>query len=72
MCLIVGVDVILDSLGASYFKKNLESLNLDGRLFVIGLMGGPITELDLRSLFAKRLTVQGTVILKIYIVFDVT
>ncbi|KAM6585035.1 hypothetical protein CsatB_012037 [Cannabis sativa] len=54
-----GVDVILDSIGASYFKKNLESLNYDGRLFIIGFMGGAVTELDLRALFPKRLTVQA-------------
>lgn len=59
MSLIVGVDVILDSIGAGYFKKNLDSLNYDGRLFIIGLMSGPVSEIDLRALLAKRLTVQG-------------
>ncbi|XP_022977434.1 quinone oxidoreductase PIG3 [Cucurbita maxima] len=54
-----GVDVILDSIGAPYFQRNLESLNLDGRLFIIGTMGGAVTQLDFRSLFAKRLTVQA-------------
>ncbi|KAJ4831390.1 hypothetical protein Tsubulata_020407 [Turnera subulata] len=54
-----GVDVILDSLGASYFQRNLDSLGMDGRLFVIGLMGGAVTELNIGSLFAKRLTVQA-------------
>ncbi|XP_004139484.1 quinone oxidoreductase PIG3 [Cucumis sativus] len=54
-----GVDVILDSVGASYFQRNLESLNLDGRLFIIGTMGGAVTQLDIRSLFAKRATVQA-------------
>ncbi|PON70973.1 Quinone oxidoreductase PIG [Parasponia andersonii] len=54
-----GVDVILDSIGASYFKRNLESLNYDGRLFLIGFMEGAVTELDLRALFPKRLTVQA-------------
>ncbi|PON70978.1 Quinone oxidoreductase PIG [Parasponia andersonii] len=54
-----GVDVILDIMGAPYFKKNLESLNYDGRLFVIGTIGGSVTELDLRALFPKRLTVQA-------------
>lgn len=58
-----GVDVILDSVGASYFQRNLESLNLDGRLFIIGTMGGAVTQLDIRSLFAKRATVQGKIIL---------
>ncbi|KAF7803534.1 quinone oxidoreductase PIG3 [Senna tora] len=54
-----GVDVILDCMGASYYKKNLESLGLDGRLFIIGFQGGTSTEADLRTLFAKRLTVQA-------------
>ncbi|CAN1284327.1 Quinone oxidoreductase PIG3, partial [Linum perenne] len=54
---IAGVDVILDCLGASYFQRNLDSLNFDGRLFIIGMMGGAKTEMNIPSLFAKRLTV---------------
>ncbi|GMY37245.1 quinone oxidoreductase PIG3-like [Fagus crenata] len=54
-----GVDVILDHIGASYFKQNLESLNFDGRLFIIGFMGGAVTEVDLRALLSRRLTVQA-------------
>ncbi|XP_058749812.1 uncharacterized protein LOC131622795 [Vicia villosa] len=46
-------------MGASYFQKNLDSLNFDGRLFIIGFQGGVSTEVDLRALFGKRLTVQG-------------
>ncbi|KAG2396129.1 uncharacterized protein HKW66_Vig0064950 [Vigna angularis] len=54
-----GVDVILDCMGASYYQRNLDSLNLDGRLFIIGLQGGVTTEANLRPLLAKRLTVQA-------------
>ncbi|KAH7545932.1 hypothetical protein FEM48_Zijuj01G0146600 [Ziziphus jujuba var. spinosa] len=54
-----GVDVILDSIGAAYFKKNLDSLNYDGRLFIIGVMSGAVGEIDLRTLLSKRLTVQA-------------
>ncbi|GER53043.1 oxidoreductase [Striga asiatica] len=54
-----GVDVILDNIGASYLKKNLESLNFNGRLFIIGFMGGSVTEINLASLLARRLTVQA-------------
>ncbi|XP_078437488.1 oxidoreductase, zinc-binding dehydrogenase family protein [Wolffia australiana] len=54
-----GVDVILDSIGGSYLRKNLESLAMDGRLFVIGFQGGAIAEVDLRTVFAKRLTIQA-------------
>ncbi|XP_073225060.1 uncharacterized protein [Cicer arietinum] len=53
-----GVDVILDVMGASYHQRNLDSLNFDGRLFIIGIQGGVSTEVDLRALLGKRLTVQ--------------
>ncbi|GJY02607.1 quinone oxidoreductase PIG3, partial [Tanacetum coccineum] len=53
-----GVDVILDNIGGSYFQKNLESLAIDGRLFIIGFMGGVKTEANISLLLAKRLTVQ--------------
>eukprot|EP00262_Sarcandra_glabra_P003016 TRINITY_DN13456_c0_g1_i1.p1 TRINITY_DN13456_c0_g1~~TRINITY_DN13456_c0_g1_i1.p1 ORF type:complete len:326 (+),score=60.86 TRINITY_DN13456_c0_g1_i1:106-1083(+) len=54
-----GVDVILDNIGGSYFQRNLNSLNVDGRLFIIGFQGGTTTDVDLRCMLAKRLTVQG-------------
>lgn len=54
-----GVDVILDNVGGPYLQKNLDSLNIDGRLFIIGFMGGVVTQVNLVSLLAKRLTVQG-------------
>lgn len=55
-----GVDVILDYIGGPYLQRNLDSLNVDGRLFIIGCMGGITSEVNLSSLLARRLTVQGT------------
>lgn len=54
-----GVDVILDNIGGPYFQRNLDSLNVDGRLFIIGFMGGTVTQVNLGCLLARRLTVQG-------------
>ncbi|GAB2301143.1 hypothetical protein Dimus_035176 [Dionaea muscipula] len=54
-----GVDVILDSVGGPYFQRNLDSLNYDGRLFLIGTLGGATVQVNLGSLFARRLTVQA-------------
>lgn len=54
-----GVDVILDNVGGPYFQKNLDSLNVDGRLFIIGFMGGTVAQVNLSCLLAKRLTVQA-------------
>lgn len=57
-----GVDIILDCVGASYFEKNLATLARQGRLVIIGAMGGTHAELDLRSLMTKRLRVVGSVL----------
>ncbi|KAM0950966.1 putative 2-haloacrylate reductase [Dioscorea sansibarensis] len=53
-----GVDVILDNVGGPYLQRNLDSLNIGGRLFLIGFLGGSVTEVNLAPLLMKRLTVQ--------------
>jgi len=55
-----GVDVVLDCIGGSYLEKNTRVLATDGRLVVIGLMGGTTGELDLRRLLSKRLQIIGS------------
>lgn len=55
-----GVDVVLDSIGASYLAKNLASLATGGRLVVIGLMGGAKGEISLGDLLVRRLSVIGS------------
>ena len=55
-----GVDVILDNLGAKYLARNVEALATEGRLVVIGLMGGAKAELDLGVLLRKRGAVIAT------------
>ncbi len=55
-----GVDVVLDSIGAAYFEKNLAALRTGGRLLLIGLMGGAKTEANLALLLARRLSVIGS------------
>jgi len=55
-----GADVILDNMGASYLSRNLDALAPEGRLVVIGLMGGTKGELDLGALLRKRAAVLAT------------
>jgi putative PIG3 family NAD(P)H quinone oxidoreductase len=55
-----GFDVILDPVGAGYLKDNLRSLRTDGRLVIIGLMGGAVAELELGLMMMKRLRVIGS------------
>ncbi|XP_040376961.1 quinone oxidoreductase PIG3 [Oryza brachyantha] len=54
-----GVDVILDNIGGSYLQRNLNSLAVDGRLFIIGFQGGAVTEVNLQPMLARRLTIQA-------------
>lgn len=55
-----GADVILDVVGAKYLPRNVQTLAKDGRLVVIGLLGGRKGELDLGALLAKRGRVIAT------------
>ncbi len=55
-----GVDVVLDSIGGRYFAENLECLAVDGRLVIIGLMGGAKADLNLAMLLLRRLRVIGS------------
>lgn len=55
-----GVDVVLDCIGGSYLEKNIGTLATEGRLVVIGLMGGTTGELDLRRLLSKRIRIIGS------------
>lgn len=56
-----GVDVILDIVGASYLTKNMNVLATNGRLVIIGFMGGSVADhLDLTQLMLKRATITGS------------
>lgn len=56
-----GVDVILDIVGGAYFERNLAALAQDGRLVVIGFLGGTVAErVDLQALVLRRAVVTGS------------
>lgn len=55
-----GADVVLDVVGAKYLGRNVDVLTKDGRLVVIGMLGGRKAELDLGKVLAKRATIMGT------------
>ena len=55
-----GFDVILDPVGAAYLQDNIGSLAIDGRLVLIGLLGGVSAELPLGLMLRRRLRVIGS------------
>ena len=56
-----GVDGVLDVVGARYFAQNLDVLNKDGRIFLIGFMGGNLAQdVDLLKIAVKRAVITGS------------
>ena len=55
-----GADVILDPVGAAYLADNLASLAVDGRLVLIGLLGGAQSDVPLGLMLMKRLRLIGS------------
>ena len=57
-----GADAILDLVGAAYFNQNLTALNIKGRLILVGLTSGAISEFNLGVALQKRLRIIGTML----------
>lgn len=55
-----GVDVVLDPVGEPYLAANLAALKQDGRLVLIGVMGGVDGHVNLGHLLVKRLSLRGS------------
>ncbi len=56
----VGVQVVLDLVGAAYLKANLQSLATRGRLIFVGTTSGSKAEIDYSIVMSKRLRIMGT------------
>lgn len=54
-----GADVVLDFVGAPYWNANLRAMAMNGRLMLIGMLGGSRGELDLAPIMTKRIVVTG-------------
>jgi NADPH2:quinone reductase len=58
-----GVHVVLDIMGGSYLNSNVAALALEGRLVMLGFLGGAIAkDVDLLAIMAKRATVTGSLL----------
>ncbi|RON53937.1 NAD(P)H-quinone oxidoreductase [Pseudomonas frederiksbergensis] len=58
-----GVNVILDIMGGSYFNKNVTALAMEGRLVMLGFLGGAHADgVDLLAIMAKRAIITGSLL----------
>lgn len=56
-----GVDVILDIMGGSYLSDNISALGMDGRLVMLGFLGGDhAKDVNLLAIMAKRASITGS------------
>ena len=56
----VGVDVVIDNVGASVFEDNLKSLRVGGIFVNFGLVGGMKATLNIRELFFRQHQLRGS------------
>ncbi|NGM63965.1 NAD(P)H-quinone oxidoreductase [Sphingobacterium sp. SGR-19] len=54
------INVVLDSIGGSYFQKNIDLLDTDGRLVYINAVKGHKVELNILKLMQKRILITGS------------
>ena len=55
-----GVDVVLDIVAGDYTARNLDALAPNGRLVMIGTLGGPKSQINVLPILQKRLIVTGS------------
>ncbi len=56
----LGADVILDMVGGDYLGRNIAAAAEEGRIVQISTLAGAVTEVDLRKIMGKRLTLTGS------------
>jgi NADPH:quinone reductase-like Zn-dependent oxidoreductase len=54
-----SVDVVIDLVGGPQFSQLLDLLRRGGRCAISGAIGGPVEEIDLRTLYLKDLSLFG-------------
>ena len=56
-----GIQVVIDFIGAPYFADNVKVLSMDGRMVMLGFMGGTkMDDFDLRPFLFKRSKIMGS------------
>ena len=55
-----GVDVVVDNVGAATLNTSIKAVARGGRIVIIGNTSGPETQIDIRFLFGKQISLIGS------------
>ena len=55
-----GVDIVFEHVGAATWEESLKSLKPAGKLVTCGATSGPAAAIDLRFLYSRQLSLQGS------------
>ena len=55
-----GVDVVVDNVGRSTLAKSMMAVARGGRIVIVGNTSGPNTEIDIRFIFGKQISLIGS------------
>ncbi|NSW85123.1 MAG: zinc-binding dehydrogenase [Syntrophobacteraceae bacterium] len=55
-----GVDVVVDNVGAQTMGTSIKTVSRGGRIVIVGNTSGPISEIDLRYIFGKQISLIGS------------
>ncbi|MBN1955987.1 MAG: zinc-binding dehydrogenase, partial [Anaerolineae bacterium] len=55
-----GVDVVVDNVGQATLNQSMRAVARGGRIVIVGNTSGPKTEIDIRFLFGKQISLIGS------------
>lgn len=55
-----GVDVVVDNVGQATMGDSIRAVRIGGRILIVGSTSGPKTELDIRYIFGKHISIIGS------------
>jgi NADPH:quinone reductase-like Zn-dependent oxidoreductase len=55
-----GVDLVVDNVGAATLSTSMSAAARGGRIVIVGNTSGPMTEIDVRMIFGKQISLIGS------------
>jgi NADPH2:quinone reductase len=56
------VDLVVDNIGGALLPKLIDTLGMNGRVSLIGMLAGPVPQFNTASLFFRRLQMRGVAV----------